>query len=273
MLEVSRVSPVEDRGVLRSAARRPSPPAATAGTALPVVYGLDIETDTTVDGLDPRVARIVAVAVAGPTEVKVFDDADEPRLLDRLDGYIAAAEPGVITTWNGAAFDLPFLADRARRHCVPLGLELWLDPGLRVRAGALPGHLGAYRATWHRHVHLDAYRVFRADVVPALGVSGGLKAIARVCGLTPIEVRTEALHELSAEQIRAYVASDARCTRELIRRRWPSAQAAVDQVPLLADGASAGWQQPRGPEHAEAIPQDGSVRRARARRIRPAPPP
>ena len=221
----------------------PGPIDATPIDATPIdqtpVYGLDIETDTAVDGLDPTVARIVAVAVAGPDGVEVFEDTDEARLLDRLDWYLAALEPGVLTTWNGAAFDLPFLADRARRHGVRLGLQLWLDPGIRLRGGALPGHLGAYRATWHTHVHLDAYRVYRADVVPALGVSGGLKAIARVCGLAPIEVCTERLHELSSEQVRAYVASDAWCTRALVRRRWSSARGAIDRVPATITSAPA----------------------------------
>lgn len=217
MPEVPRVS---------SAAERP---AAGAGPAAePAIYGLDIETDTTVDGLDPAVARIVAVAVAGPDGVRVFDDADEALLLDRLDWHLAALEPGVITTWNGSGFDLPFLADRAGRCGVRLGLQLWLDPSIRLRGDALPGHLGAYRGSWHSHVHLDAYRVYRADVVPALGVSGGLKAIARVCGLAPVEVCAARLHELSDDEVRAYVASDACCTRLLVRRRWPSARAAID---------------------------------------------
>ena len=56
--------------------------APTPATAVPTVYGLDIETDTTVDGLDPLVARVVAVAVAGPTGVTIFDDGNEALLLD-----------------------------------------------------------------------------------------------------------------------------------------------------------------------------------------------
>lgn len=205
----------------------------------PVIYGLDIETDTTIDGLDPVVARIVAVAVAGADGAHVFDDSDEALLLDRLDWHLAALDPGVIATWNGAAFDLPFLADRFRRHGLAPGLRLAPDPSIRLRGEPLPGHRGAYRARWHQHAHLDAYRVFRADVVPALGVSGGLKAMARLCGLDPVEVVTSRLHELTPGDIRAYVASDARCTRELIARRWRSARTAVDRVPDRPDHALA----------------------------------
>src|SRR5690348_12681457 len=84
----------------------------TADRPPPPIYGLDIETDTTVDGLDPQRSRIVAAAVAGPHGVRVFDDRDESLLLDRLDWHLAALEAGVLATWNGAGFDLPFLADR-----------------------------------------------------------------------------------------------------------------------------------------------------------------
>lgn len=200
----------------------------TAGTA-PPVYGLDIETDTTVDGLDPLVARVVAVAVAGADGATVFDDANEALLLDRLDWHLASIEPGVLATWNGANFDLPFLHHRARRHGVDLGLRLRPDPDLPLPREPLPGHAHTNRAWWHGHAHLDAYRVYRADVVPALGVSGGLKSIAQLCGLTPVQVDPSRLHQLARDEIRAYVSSDARCTRELVLRRWPTARNAVDR--------------------------------------------
>ena len=76
------------------------------------VYGLDIETDTTENGLDPRVAAVVTVALVGPTYEEVFT-GPESQLLTDLDARLAQLEPGVLATWNGSAFDLPFLADRA----------------------------------------------------------------------------------------------------------------------------------------------------------------
>ena len=201
-----------------------------ADRPVPPIYGLDIETDTTCDGLDPRVARIVAVAVAGPDGPRVFDDADEALLLDRLDWHLASLEPGVVATWNGSSFDLPFVADRARRARVRLGLRLTLDPSIPARE-PLPGHAGSYRGSWHGHAHLDAYQLFRADVVPAVGVSGGLKAISRLCGLDPVELPAAELHDFPPDQISAYVASDAWCTRELVGRRWSTARFAVDHPP------------------------------------------
>jgi hypothetical protein len=229
----------------------PGPRPRALDRPIPPVYGLDIETDTTTNGLDPQVARIVAVAVAAPDGVRVFDDADEALLLDRLDWHLASLDPGVVTTWNGAAFDLPFLADRARAAGMHLGLRLTLDPSIPGRREPLAGHAGAYRGSWHGHAHLDAYQVFRADVVPALGVSGGLKTIARLCGLNPLELPAASLHEHPKDQVSAYVASDAWCTRELVCRRWATARAAVDHPPSprrgpSRDGGDPGRREPVG---------------------------
>jgi hypothetical protein len=198
------------------------------------VYGFDIETDTTVDGLDPRCARILAAAVAGPEGTVVFDDADEALLLDRLDWFLAGLEPGVLATWNGGGFDLPFVADRAARHGLLLGLRLALATDVVRTHTPLPGHEGVYRAFWHGHAHVDGYRVFRGDVGPALGVSSSLKSVARLCGLQPIEVDRAAVHECPPARLRAYVASDAACTRLLVSRRWSTARLAVDRPPAFA---------------------------------------
>src|SRR5690606_13024061 len=144
---------------------------------------------------------------------------------------LATIEPGVIATWNGAAFDLPFIADRAAHHGVALGLRLEHDPRITVRGRALPGHRGAYRGAWHRHAHLDAFRVYRSDVGPALRISCGLKSIARFVGLSVIEVDREQIHGLSQEALHAYASSDARLARVLTERRWPTARRSIDQIP------------------------------------------
>jgi DNA polymerase elongation subunit (family B) len=196
-----------------------------AGPAL--IYGLDIETDTTIDGLDPAVSPVVTIALSTPAVDEVFTGR-EPDLLAALDARLRALPPGVIATWNGAAFDLPFLADRAGACGVELGLRLALDPTVVLSHGPLPGHAGAYRASWYGHHHLDAYRVYRSDVGRVLQISCSLKAIARAVGLTPVEVDRERIHELSPAVLAAYVASDARLARVLAERRWPGVARCVD---------------------------------------------
>jgi DNA polymerase elongation subunit (family B) len=195
----------------------------------PPVYGLDIETDTTVDGLDPACAAVVTVALSQPGVDEVFT-GPEATLLDELDDRLAALEPGIIATWNGAIFDLPFLADRARFAGVPIGLSLRHDPSIALPHEPLPGHPGAYRAAWHGHAHIDAYRLYRGDVGPALRVSCSLKSIARLVGLAPVEVDRTRIHDLSREALHAYASSDARLARVLTERRWATAVRAVDRL-------------------------------------------
>ena len=42
-------------------------------------------------------------------------DGDEITILRGLDDALLHLAPGVLVTWNGSSFDLPFLADRAAR--------------------------------------------------------------------------------------------------------------------------------------------------------------
>lgn len=192
-------------------------------------YGLDIETDTTIDGLDPACSSIVAVALTGAGDIELVLDGDEALMLADLDRALAALEPGVIVTWNGAAFDLPFIADRARTLGVEIGLRLRFDPTIH-RRHPLPGHDGAYRGRWYDHRHIDGYQLFRADVGASMHLACGLKPLARFVGLPVIEVDRAAIHELDAEVTRRYVASDAHLARALVLRRVATALAAVDPV-------------------------------------------
>lgn len=192
------------------------------------IYGLDIETDTSVDGLDPTVASVVAVALS--TEVDELFEGPEDEILWSLDQRLGTLQPGVIATWNGSAFDLPFIADRASLWGLPLGLRIEADPRIRHRHDPLPGHDHCYRAAWYEHNHLDAYRLYRDDVGPALRISCSLKSIARLVGLAPVEVDRTRIHDLSREALHAYASSDARLARVLAERRWGTASRRVDHL-------------------------------------------
>ena len=215
------------------------------------LVGFDIETDTTTGGLDPESAAIVAVAVTTDDGDHVIT-GDEREILRRTDEILASMPQGVLVTWNGAGFDLPFVARRAEMLGVATGLQLVEDPSRRSRREP---DRPAVRGRWHALVHLDGYLLYRADVGRRLGLSCGLKPLARFVGMEPIELDREALHLASAADVEAYVASDARTAVALVRRRMPAALAIADhpvngRCPRGVDGVALDVVSPRAAEGA-----------------------
>jgi hypothetical protein len=108
-------------------------------------------------------------------------------------------------------------------------LDLRLDPAIVRSHPPLPGHAGFYRARWHAHRHLDAYLAYRALAGQDEG-SLALKAVAARRGLAALEVDRSRIHELEADDLAAYVASDAGLALALARTRWPEVEPFVDRV-------------------------------------------
>jgi len=150
---------------------------------------------------------------------------DEADVLRRTDEVLAGLPPGVFVTWNGAAFDLPFLEHRAAAAGVPLALRTTSDT---VRRSAREPCRRLVRARWHRHVHLDGYQLYRADVGRSFDLPCGLKPLARLVGLQPIELDRSALHLATEDDLAAYVASDAELAVRLVARRLPGALRSTD---------------------------------------------
>ena len=192
---------------------------------LPLLYGLDIETDTTVNGLDPAVSSVVAVSLSTEDDVLTFT-GPEKMLLRSLDRHLKSLPRGVLVTWNGSGFDLPFLSDRAAVLRARLGLRLTPDDSLPHKHPPLTGHASPYRARWHKHLHVDACCVYRT-LLPA-DVSCALKPVARDAGFVVVEEDRERLHELDAGALVRYVASDADLARLLAQRVWLEVGALLD---------------------------------------------
>ncbi len=192
------------------------------------VYGIDIETDTSHDGLDPTVASVLTVALSGRSFDELFV-GDERHLLQALDARLADLPPGVLATWNGAIFDLPFLADRARLLGVDLGLQLCPDRRLTLGRAPLPGHAGAYRGVWGAHVHLDTFRLFGHQPPVPWSSRRGLK---RLLGLGRRTPRIDPRQDLANEVMHAHPSNDARLARVLAERRWGAAARLLDHVDL-----------------------------------------
>jgi hypothetical protein len=192
-------------------------------------FGLDIETDTSAGGLDPATAAIVAIAMCSADgHLQFVFDGEESRMLREVDDLVAGLPPGLLITWNGAAFDLPFIESRAQRLGVPLGLRTSPDP---LRVSRRDPTRVSVRARWHELVHLDGYLIYRNDVGRCLGLSCGLKSLAHLVGLSPVELDREQLHTADPTSLRRYVSSDARCAAALVERRMPLALLAADFPP------------------------------------------
>ncbi len=189
-------------------------------------YGLDIETDTRTDPVDPTVAAITTVAISGRSLEREFR-GDEVTILSELDEFLAALAPGVLATWNGSTFDLPFIADRARLLGVSLGLELCLDRRVRSPRAFLPGHAGGYRGAWFDHAHVDTFRLY-GDASPA-SPWNSLRVIGRALGLSQSNGRPIRARDLTNEALHAHAPSDARLARVLAERRAHAALRAVDR--------------------------------------------
>jgi DNA polymerase elongation subunit (family B) len=190
-------------------------PPGAAGVPLTV---LDIETDTDgVNGLDPTASRVVSAALAFSDGAPlVFEDADERVLLAGLD-EVVRSRTGLLVTWNGAGFDLPFIAVRSERLGLPTGLVTVTDPGLPVKY-APPAGLGLpVRARWGGTAHVDIAFLYQR-FAEVRSIPWSLKPVARAAGLEPVEVDRERIHDLDQQALRAYVLSDVVTTLALAER-------------------------------------------------------
>jgi hypothetical protein len=188
-------------------------------------------------GLNPLLGFITEIAIKGQNadDDVVFDGA-EASILARTDAHLTSLPAGLIATWNGGPFDLPFIATRVAIMdpwgTGTYGMALSHQDGLKPKYDALPGHgtkvpgldgelghSGVYSATWTalggtRHAHLDvsyAYKGFAEQY----GIKFGLKPVCEALGIPMIEVDRERMHLLSEDERRAYVLSDVNGTRLL----------------------------------------------------------
>jgi DNA polymerase elongation subunit (family B) len=219
---------------------------------------LQFDLETT--GLDSRRDRIFLVAVRGPGgEVDLLEaegdgDAGEAGLIRRLVEVVSAADPDVIENHNLHGFDLPFLAERARRLGVPLPLGRVAALGLRERAA----RRGTTRGDDARRVRLVAPgrelidtmdAVIRYDFASRELPGHGLKAVARHFGVAAPEreyvpgSQVHAVYRHDPERVRRYAADDVEEAAAIARLLGGAAFALATMVPRryerLADAGPA----------------------------------
>lgn len=186
------------------------------------IYAFDIETTTDPArpgyGLDPRESPITAIAVADHTGSAVFTGA-EPDILADFRVWADTLPSGLLVSWNGSAFDIPYLITRYQINTLPHHWRARTHPGLACKYGPTPGWDGAVLATWNTttttHAHFDISGWYK-PVAEAAGITWGLKPVAEhILEATPVTVDRTAMHTLTDQQLRDYGASDALITYQL----------------------------------------------------------
>lgn len=180
-----------------------------------MLYGLDIETDTTTGGLDPSTSAIIAVAVstADKTVQQVFTGS-EPTLLADLHNFLNELPSGIIVTWNGSSFDLQFIETRSKMFGIATRWEL--NPSKRPPKYSPVGGTPV-RAVLGSHAHADIAYAYQ-ETANTLNVPWSLKPVAVAFGMNPVEVDRENTHLLTASELHDYVVSDAYVTAVLASR-------------------------------------------------------
>ena len=85
-------------------------------------FALDIETDNSDGGgLDPGIGQITAIALLGKDwlwhQQASSEQMERAMLVQFADALVWSNRP-IIATWNGGAFDFPFLTQRMEHHGV-----------------------------------------------------------------------------------------------------------------------------------------------------------
>jgi DNA polymerase elongation subunit (family B) len=181
----------------------------TTTTTTPAWTALDIETT----GLDPAApdAAVTDVAFYGAGWTGCIS-GDERTVLARTAARLAVMQ-GTVVTWNGSGFDWPYLLHRAAVHGIDLGVTVTGERQGKYRAG-----LTVAGRTWR---HADVW-VAWGPMMSGLHLPAGLKPVARLFGMDPIEVDRERMADLTDDERRAYALSDVRCTLGLAGLAGPN---------------------------------------------------
>lgn len=195
----------------------------------------DIETDTSGGyGLDPSNGGIASIAAGFYRFAEQDQASGKPALRDPFYGYVG--DGGVredellldfdrwlsslptchLIGWNTVCFDAPFCAKRAELAQVDVDLWMSYTSAYRHRNPNCLGVYGGYDHRWGRHTGLDlSFDGYEKSWREEHKVGGSLDDVAGHFGMTPIKVDRTKIHELSAEELRAYNMSDVATVAEL----------------------------------------------------------
>lgn len=132
-----------------------------------------------------------------------FNEQDEEATIRRFFEHIQTAKPTVMATFNGDAFDFPFLQARAEAH----GIDMFLEIGFAKDSE------NEFKS--RNCIHMDCFRWVKRDSYLPQG-SQGLKAVTTAkLGYNPIELDPELMTPYAVERpqdLAQYSVSDAVAT-------------------------------------------------------------
>jgi DNA polymerase elongation subunit (family B) len=223
------------------------------------LHRLQFDLETT--GLDATRDRIFMVAVRDPSgaahvlEAQGRGDAAEADLIRRLVAAIREADPDVIENHNLHGFDLPFVAERARRLGVPLALGRLGGLGMRERAARRGAARGGDAGGRVRLVAPGRELIDTLDATIRYDFSArelpghGLKAVARHFGVAAPDREyvpgkdVYAVYRHDPERVRRYATDDVEEVAALARLLGGAAFALARMAPRryerLADAGPA----------------------------------
>lgn len=192
-------------------------------------WAFDIETDVhapQVDpdipaGLDPRAGEITSIAWASDRGATVRTGS-EPRILAAFKFWLHTLTPDdVVYTWNGGAFDWPYLRHRFQLNDLSAPFELtgYDYDDREPKYERLPTSAGVMRVALDSGAtHVDvawAWRRWCRD----RGVRWSMKPLAEHLGITPLVVgRGSDVGDMTVTELAAYNLSDVDLTLRLADR-------------------------------------------------------
>ena len=197
------------------------------GMAFEDLTRLHFDLETT--GLDPNRDRIFLIALRHPDgttetlDASGSDDRAEGELIEQLVLRVQASDPDMIENHHLHGFDLPFLAQRAAKLGVPLGLGRLPGAGLGQRpaargaalGGVLRAELGRSRYTVPGRELIDTLDAVRRHDFSTRDLPGhGLKALAKHFGLASATreyvpgARAHEVFQADPERVRRYAIDD-----------------------------------------------------------------